>query len=78
MASPTTRLRPAFFAIYKAISAAASRFCRASSSFGVSDATMKQIHDLLEQADYALYVSIGLGVYLLWLMLTTPLPRRHR
>ena len=32
----------------------------------------------LEQADYALYVSIGLGVYLLWLMLTTPLPRRHR
>jgi len=32
----------------------------------------------LEQADYALYVSIGLGVYLLWAMLTTPIPRRRR
>lgn len=33
---------------------------------------------LTEQADYALYVSIGLLVYLMWLMLTTPLPRRRR
>ena len=31
----------------------------------------------LEQADGALYVSMGLGVYLLWLMLTTKLPRRR-
>ncbi|MBL8633038.1 MAG: AarF/ABC1/UbiB kinase family protein [Myxococcales bacterium] len=31
----------------------------------------------LEQADWALYVSMGLGAYLLWLMLTTKLPRRR-
>jgi predicted unusual protein kinase regulating ubiquinone biosynthesis (AarF/ABC1/UbiB family) len=30
-----------------------------------------------EQADVALYVSMGLGGYLLWLMLTTRLPRRR-
>ena len=32
----------------------------------------------LEQADYALYTAGTLCVYLLWLMLTTPLPRRRR
>ncbi len=33
---------------------------------------------LVEQADYALYVSVALLSYLMWLMLTTPLPRRRR